>query len=53
MQRYKVLYLKQPLSVINQREFETPWFYSRERAHQARDVLARKYGERNAVIFVD
>lgn len=45
IRRFCVLYLR------DGRERSSPWFNSRDRAHQAYDILAAKYGQ--AIIFVD
>ena len=43
--RYRVLYLADGV------ERKGPWFANRDRAHQARAILATKYGA--AIVYVD
>ncbi len=45
-----VLYVRQDATGKRQ-EVRTPWFLSRERAHAAREIMARKYG--GAIVYVD
>jgi hypothetical protein len=45
--RYRVLYLK------DRKEHKTPWFKVRERADVALKLMRQKYGEKNAIIYVD
>lgn len=45
--RYRVLYLK------DRKEHKTPWFKVRERADIALKLMQQKYGEKNAIIYVD
>jgi hypothetical protein len=45
--RYCVMYLKAA------REHATPWFYQPEHARRALDIIQRRYGEKNAIIYVD
>ena len=45
IERFCVLYLK------GGREHRTGWFYSRQRAEAARELMARKFG--SAIIFAD
>ena len=42
-----VLYLKE------KKEFRTAWFYRPENAQRALQIMAQKYGEKNAVIYCD
>lgn len=44
---YCVIFLK------NGKEHQTPWFASKERARRALDLMKRRYGERNAVLYLD
>jgi hypothetical protein len=45
--RYCVLYLD------HGRERRSPWFYSKPRAQQARESMARRYGNGNTILHVD
>ena len=45
VERFCVLWLR------DGKECRGPWFYSRERAHQAREAMADKYGR--AIVFAD
>ncbi|MFM9881118.1 MAG: hypothetical protein ACKVOO_12000 [Burkholderiaceae bacterium] len=45
--RYRVLYLK------NGREHRSPWLYREKIAQQGLAMMQAKYGERNAIIYVD
>ncbi|MDD2701580.1 MAG: hypothetical protein PHH36_10110 [Sideroxydans sp.] len=45
--RYTVLYLK------DRKEHRTPWFKRRENANVALKLMRQKYGEKNAIIYVD
>ena len=45
VERFRVLWLR------DGKECRGPWFYSRERAHQARQAMADKYGR--AIVFAD
>ncbi|AVR89773.1 hypothetical protein [Thauera aromatica] len=45
IQRFRVLWLR------DGKERKSPWFYSKERADQARDAMADKYGR--AIVYVD
>lgn len=50
--KFCVIYLRpDPAGSGPRREVRTPWFYSRERAHRARELLASRYGR--AIVFVD
>lgn len=50
--RYCVLYLKRGINE-HQKEFRSPWFSSRERAHQACQIMKRRYGEKSAIVYID
>lgn len=45
IERFRVLWLR------DGKECRGPWFYSRERAHQARALMASKYGR--AIVWAD
>lgn len=45
VERFRVLWLSEG------KEHKSAWFYSRERAHQARALMADKYGR--AIIYID
>jgi hypothetical protein len=45
VERFRVLWLSEG------KEHKSAWFYSRERAHQAREAMADKYGR--AIVFAD
>lgn len=45
--KYTVLYLK------DRKEHRTPWFKRRENANVALKLMQQKYGEKNAMIYVD
>jgi hypothetical protein len=45
IERFKVFWLR------DGKQCEGPWFYSRERAHQARALMASKYGR--AIVWAD
>lgn len=45
--RYRVLYLKEG------REHGTAWFHHRDHAQRALAAMQRRFGERNAIIYVD
>ena len=45
IERFKVIWLR------DGKERSGPWFYSRERAHQARALMASKYGR--AIVWAD
>lgn len=45
IERFRVLWLR------DGKECRGPWFYSRERAHQAREAMADKYGR--AIVLAD
>lgn len=45
IERFRVLYLKAG------KEHKTNWFNSGTRAHQAREIMASKYGQ--AIVYVD
>jgi len=45
IERFRVLWLR------GSKQCEGPWFYSRERAHQARALMASKYG--CAIVWAD
>ena len=47
IERFLVLYL------VNGRERRSPWFYSKERARMALALMRKRYGDRNAIIYVD
>lgn len=42
-----VLYLK------DKKEFRTAWFYRLENAERALQVMKKKYGDKNAIIYLD
>lgn len=44
---YRVLYL------VNGRERKSAWLYTEERAERGLRMMQAKYGERNAIIYVD
>lgn len=44
---YCVLYLK------NGREHQSPWFYRRDHAQTALEMMQAKYGKKNAIIYLD
>lgn len=44
---YCVLYLK------NGRERRSPWFYRRDHALTALELMQAKYGKKNAIIYLD
>lgn len=45
--RYRVMYLK------NGKEHRSSWLYREEHAQQGLAMMRAKYGERNAIIYVD
>lgn len=45
MRKYCVLWVQ------GGRECRSPWFYSRERAHQAKEIMKSKFGA--AIVYVD
>ncbi len=45
IQRFRVFFLK------GGKEHKTNWFTSRTRAHQAREIMATKYGD--AIVYID
>lgn len=45
VERFRALWLSEG------KEHKSAWFYSRERAHQAREAMADKYGR--AIVFAD
>lgn len=45
--RYRVMYLK------NGKEHRSAWLYREEQARQGLAMMSAKYGERNAIIYVD
>jgi hypothetical protein len=45
--RYRVLYLREG------REHCSAWLYQQEHAQRGLKMMQRKYGERNAIIYVD
>jgi hypothetical protein len=49
MEKYCVIYLKHG----THQECRTPWFYNKARARQALQVIQRRWGERNAVLYID
>jgi hypothetical protein len=44
---YRVLYL------VNKKEKQSPWLYRLENAKAALAMMQAKYGQRNAIIYVD
>lgn len=50
--KFCVLYVKRGADQ-RLREHRTPWFSSRDRAHAACRLMKQRYGERNAIVFVD
>ena len=44
---YRILYLKKG------RECQSPWLYKKQNADIALGLMKKKYGERNAIIYVD
>lgn len=45
--RFCVLYLKE------RKEHRTAWFKSRELAHVALRLIRKKYGDKNAIVYID
>lgn len=45
--KFQVVYLK------GGKEHRSPWLYRREHAHQALALMQGKYGQQNAIIYVD
>lgn len=45
--RYCVVYLKQ------RKEYRTAWLYRHDHAQRALEIVQRRYGEKNAIIYVD
>lgn len=45
--RYCVMYL------VNGRERQSAWLYDRDHAHKGLQMMQAKYGDRNAIIYVD
>ncbi len=45
--RYCVMYM------VNGRERKSAWLYNNDRARKGLQMMQRKYGDRNAIIYVD
>lgn len=45
--KYRVLYLK------NGKEHRSPWLYRQEHANKGLELMRAKYGQKNAIIYVD
>jgi len=41
------------LYLVNKKELRSPWFYSHDRVKQAFDIITRKYGTGNTIIYRD